>query len=206
MTRKRVHLVATDVDGAVARLAAGGPRRLTVNRVLPERSDPGTGIEAVVVEWPSADGDGPGAAGAGDGPVLTVEEVVLRGVDWLDGRWRDGGDRHKHLALAARSPGLTRAEFTERWRAHAGTAMTSAGGLAAAIPDEVKGRAYVQDHPVLDAPPAPYDGLNEVWFDDVAGLDARLAWFAQHGVGRAGDGLFAPAAYLAVVETVVLGL
>ena len=54
-------------------------------------------------------------------------------------------------------------------------------------------------------PAAPYDGLNEVWFDDLAGLDARRAWFAENEVGRTDDGLFAPATYLAAVETIVVG-
>lgn len=198
---KRIHLVAGDVDDVVARLAATGPARLTVNRVLPERSDSGTGIDAVLVEWPAGGG---GGAAVIDDPVLVVEEVVLRGGAWLDGRWQDGGDRYKHVALATRSPGLTPAEFAERWRAHAGRATTSAGG-ATTIPDEVTGRAYVQDHPAPGASPGPYDGLNEVWFDDLAGLDARRAWFAEHGVGRTDDGLFAPATYLAVVESVVVG-
>ena len=202
MTRKRVHLVAGDVDGVVARLAATGPVRLTVNRVLPERSDPGTGIQAVVIEWPSPDD---GASDTSRDTVLVVDEVVLRGADWLDARWRDGGDRYKHVALATRSPGLSPAEFAERWRAHASTVTTSASGPAVVVPDAVKGRAYAQDHPVPGAPPASFDGLNEVWFDDLAGLDARLAWFAEHGVGRTDDGLFAPATYLTVVETVLVG-
>ncbi|MCB1015642.1 MAG: EthD domain-containing protein [Acidimicrobiales bacterium] len=202
MTRKRVHLVAGDVDGVVARLAATGPRRLAVNRVLPERSDPGTGVDAVVVEWPRGGDGGPGRPGE---PVLAVDEVVLRGAAWLDARWRDGGDRYKHVALATRSPGLTPAEFAARWRAHAGTATPSSGGPAVAVPEEARGRAYVQDHPVPGAPTAAHDGLNEVWFDDLAALDARRAWFDEHGVGRTDDGLFAPATYLAVVETVVVG-
>lgn len=202
MTRKQVHLVAGDVDGLLSRLAVAGPRRLALNRVLPERSDPGTGIEAVVVEWPAPDD---GGADASSHPALVVEEVVLRGGDWLEERWRDGGVRYKHVALATRSPGLTPAEFAERWRAHAGTVTPSSGGPVVDVPEAARGRAYVQDHPVPGAPPAMFDGLNEVWFDDLADLDARRAWFDEHGVGRTDDGLFAPATYLTVVETVVVG-
>lgn len=202
MTRKRLHLVTGAVDGVVARLAATGPVRLTVNRVLPERSDPGTGIDAVVVEWPAPDD---GGTDASSHPVLVVDEVVLRGADWLDARWRDGGDRYKHVALATRSPGLTPAEFAERWRAHAGTAARSSGGPAVDVPEAARGRAYVQDHPVPGAPPSMFDGLNEVWLDDLTALDTRRTWFDAHGVGRTDDGVFAPATYLTVVETVVVG-
>lgn len=198
---KRVHLVGidADLDALVTRLAAARPERLAVNAVLADRSDPGKGIAAVVVEWRTT--------GAGEPGAMSVEEVVLRGADWLAERWRSGAPRYKHMALATRSPGLTPAEFAERWRAHAGAASTAAGGPAVAIPDSARGAAYVQDHPVLDvgAEPIPYDGLNEVWCEDLAALDARLAWFAEHGVGRTDDGLFAPATYLAVVETVVVG-
>jgi len=201
---KRVHFVGDgdEIDAVVARLAAAGPERLTVNAVLAERSDPGTGIAAVVVDWRPVDVDGSDLPGG-----MAVEEVVLRGAEWLDERWRSGGARYKHVALAARSPGLTPAEFAERWRAHAGTASTAGDGPAVAIPERARGTAYVQDHPVLDpvAEAGPYDGLNEVWCEDLAGLDARLAWFAEHGVGRTDDGLFAPATYLAVLETVVVG-
>jgi hypothetical protein len=203
---KRVHLVSGDVGAVVARLAEARPPRLAVNRVLTDRSDPGTGIDAVVVEWLAVGATAPDS-GPDLAPSMAVEEVVLRGADWLEQRWRTGGDRHKHLALATRSPGLTPADFAERWRTHAGTVSSPSGGPAVPIPDAARGRAYVQDHPVLgaDGSTAPFDGLNEVWFDDLAGLDARRAWFAEHGVGRTDDGLFAPATYLAAVETLVVG-
>lgn len=203
---KRVHLVGGDVEAVVGRLAGPRPRRLVVNRVLPERSDPGTGIDAVVVEW-LADDVAARPDRAEQSPWLSVEEVVLRGGDWLEQRWRTGGACYKHLALATRSPGLTQAEFAEGWREHAGSVSSPSGGPAVPIPDAARGQAYVQDHPVLaaDGPAAPFDGLNEVWFDDLAGLDARRAWFAEHGVGRTDDGLFAPATYLAAVEIIVVG-
>lgn len=201
---KRVHLVAGDVEQVVARLAEVPSVRVTVNRVLSDRSDPGTGIDAVVIEWLA---DGVTELAPGPTPSLVVEEVVLRGADWLEERWRVGGPRYKHVALATRSSGLTQAQFAEAWRAHAGSVSSSSGEPAVPIPDEARGQAYVQDHPVLGAgaPTAPYDGLNEVWFDDIAGLDARRAWFAAHEVGRTDDGLFAPATYLAVIERRVDG-
>ena len=203
---KRIHLVAGDVERFVSRLAEARPRRLAVNRVLTDRSDPGTGIDAVVVEWLAVGATVP-ANGPDLAPSMAVEEVVLRGADWLEERWRSGGPRYKHLALATRSSALTPAQFAEAWRTHAGSVSSSSCGPAVPIHEEALGRAYVQDHPVLGAggPAAPYDGLNEVWFDDLAGLDARRAWFAENEVGRTDDGLFAPATYLAVIETRVDG-
>jgi hypothetical protein len=143
----------------------------------------------VVTEWFEAD---PPPV---DGDVVVADEVVLRGADWLEARWSAGGGRYKHLALAVRAPGLSPEVFSTRWQAHAGTA----GGTP--IPDEAKGRAYAQNHP---RPPGawPYDAVNEVWFDDLAGLRARITWFADNGVGQPDD-LFGATTFLAVIERVL---
>jgi hypothetical protein len=114
-----------------------------------------------------------------DGPVVVAEEHVLRGADWLARRWRAGGEKLKHMAIARRAAGLSQAQFQELWRTRAGTVG------ATPIPDAAKGLAYVQNHPV----PRPdgewaYDAVNEVWFDDIDGLRTRMAWFAE----RLGDG------------------
>jgi hypothetical protein len=50
------------------------------------------------------------------------------------------------------------------------------------IPDEARGRAYVQNHAL--PPPAGswvYDALNEVYFeaDDLDGIRARIDFFAE---------------------------
>lgn len=69
-----------------------------------------------------------------------------------------------------RHPTLTHEEFADYWKLkHA--------PLFAALP-EVKQyvRRYVQDHVVVNAPegfppsPVQYDGIAEIWFDDMASL------------------------------------
>jgi hypothetical protein len=126
--------------------------------------------------------------GPAPGLVAVTAEAVLRGADWLDGRWRDGGDRYKHMALAKRAAGLTREEFSRRWRGHAG----------AGIPAEIRGRAYVQNHALR----GPYDAVNEVYFDDIAGLRARAEWF---GGVKADPALFAESKLISVKEVVICG-
>jgi hypothetical protein len=109
-------------------------------------------------------------------PLFVAEEHVLRGSDWMEERWRSGGARLKHMAIARRAAGLTPARFSELWRTRAGKVGT------VLIPDEARGRAYVQNH----ALPPPhgswaYDALNEVYFDadDFDGIRARMAFFAE---------------------------
>jgi hypothetical protein len=132
-------------------------------------------------------------------PVLVADELVLRGSDWLERRWRDGGERLKHMALALRAPGLTREQFSERWTNHAGR-IGPAGAPALVIPDEARGRAYVQNHP--RARPSgdwPYDAVNEVYFDDLEGLRARIDWFRAN-FDPAGDDLVRESWFVAARE------
>ena len=109
-------------------------------------------------------------------PLLIAEEHVLRGSGWMDERWRRGGARLKHMAIAKRAAGLTPMQFSELWKSRAGKVGT------VVIPDEARGRAYVQNHPL--PPPGgswAYDALNEVYFedDDLDGVRARTAFFAD---------------------------
>jgi hypothetical protein len=109
-------------------------------------------------------------------PLFLAEEHVLRGTDWMEERWRTGGARLKHMAIATRAAGLTPAQFSDLWRTRAGKVGT------VVIPDEARGRAYVQNHPL--PPPGDswaYDALNEVYFDaeDLEGVRARIAFFAE---------------------------
>jgi hypothetical protein len=109
-------------------------------------------------------------------PLLIAEEHVLRGSDWIDERWRRGGTALKHMAIARRAAGLTPVQFSELWKGRAGQVGT------VVIPDEARGRAYVQNHPL--PPPDDYwayDALNEVYFgaDDLDGVRARIAFFAD---------------------------
>lgn len=132
-----------------------------------------------------------------DGVVaLDAEEVVLRGATWLENRWTDPGVRFKHLALAHRAPGLSAQEFSDRWRAHAGSLGSTT------IPAEIRGDAYVQNHPIVGAghPPRRLDAINEVWFGDIDTLRARTEWFARNAQEPADDGLFGERGFLGVEE------
>jgi hypothetical protein len=110
-----------------------------------------------------------------DPVVLVVDEVVGRGADALAARWADGATRPKMMSVGRRSSALSRADFAQRWRRDAGTF----GGER--IPDDVRGIAYVQDHPVAQDEP-PFDSVNEVWFDSVDHLRARAAWLAARPI------------------------
>ncbi|RAY12647.1 hypothetical protein DPM19_23930 [Actinomadura craniellae] len=134
-------------------------------------------------------------------PVVVADESVLRGADWLGRRWRDGGDRLKHMALARRADGLTPAEFSARWRGHAGR-VGAAGAVA--IPEHARGCAYVQNHPhPRSGGEWAYDAVNEVYFDDGADLRARIEWFRENLPEPGGDGLFGRSWFLAVRERIV---
>ena len=104
---------------------------------------------------------------------VVVEEVVVRGQDYLAGRWKAGGDRYKMMSFGRRHPDLTPVEFSAQWRGHAGRL----GGEQ--IPDEVRGLAYVQNHPVpVEGHEWPFDAVNEVWFERLDDLRRRRDWFA----------------------------
>lgn len=132
-------------------------------------------------------------------PVLLADEFVLRGDAWLDERWRRGGEKVKHMALARRAEGLTQAEFSERWKGRAGTISTGAGP-AVPIPERARGLAYVQNHPRRGAGVNPYDALNEVYFDDVDSLQARIDWFDRNLRGRAEADLVSQSWFVAAGE------
>jgi hypothetical protein len=199
------------------------PSRVTVCTTLPELTGPdplhdGIGVEwftdathlARFASWLRTD-DGRAALAPADGlvdatasPVVVAEEVVLRGADWLEERWLEGGPRLKHMAVALRSADLTSEEFSQRWRSHAGRVGGSTAP-ATVIPDAARGLAYVQDHPR----PRPsgewaYDALNEVWFDDLDGLRARLDWFGANPPVLPDD-LFRASWFLAAREELVAG-
>ncbi|MFC5752233.1 EthD domain-containing protein [Actinomadura rugatobispora] len=137
-------------------------------------------------------------------PVVVAEESVMRGEDWLERRWRDGGARLKHMALALRAAGLTPAEFSERWRNHAGRVGRAGPAGAAAIPADARGQAYVQNHPSPRANGEwAYDAVNEVYFDDVEGLRKRIEWFRENVTAQANEDLVRRSWFIAVREEVV---
>jgi hypothetical protein len=176
-----------------ARALAGGhpgsPVRVAVCEPLDLPDFPSPRFAAVDLQWfPDLDGAlAFPAPGGGPGEVrLVVEEVVGRGADYLAARWADGGERFKMMSYGRRDPALSPREFSERWRAHAG----SLGGSV--IPDEVRGQAYVQDHPVpVGGRASPLDAVNEVWFDRLDDLRRRRDWFAAR-TGTTGGGLMSP--------------
>jgi hypothetical protein len=107
-------------------------------------------------------------------PVIVAEEHILRGAEWLEQRWLDGGEKLKHMAIARRAEVLTPAQFSDRWKSRAG----KVGQVA--IPAAARGLAYVQNHPVPVRDGAwAYDALNEVYFDDLEGVRTRMAFFAE---------------------------
>ncbi|MGW1029452.1 hypothetical protein ACWD4J_38210 [Streptomyces sp. NPDC002577] len=137
-------------------------------------------------------------------PVLVAEESVLRGADWLEQRWGDGGGKFKHMAIALRAAGLTPAEFSERWRSHAGRLRRPGAAEATVIPDDARGRAYVQNHPCpRTAGEWAYDALNEVYFDDVTGLRTRIEWFRENLRDQTADDLVRRSWFIAAREEVV---
>jgi hypothetical protein len=172
------------------------PLHLTVATALPEHNGSDPKHLVFTAEWfnDAAHLDRFDQCGGADaGLSIVVEEQVLRGADWLERRWRESGPRHKHVAFAQRSLDLTPAEFSRRWRTHAG----QSGG--AVIPEEARGQAYVQNHPVLRSGGEwVYDAVTEVWFDDHAGLQARIDWFTENPPGD--TSLFRQFWFLATLE------
>ena len=169
---------------------AGPPvLRAVTCRAIPELSDPGCPHDQITIEWFADRSPDPGA-----GPIVVAGEQIVRGARWLAGRWRDGGDTVKHIALATRAAGLTQAEFSRRWRSHAGTVGTTP------IPGAARGLAYVQNHPVPGD--WPYDAINEVYFDDVDGLTARVEWFRAN-VPDPADGVLFGRSWLIAVREVI---
>jgi hypothetical protein len=138
----------------------GGPDRVVVAAALTLGGLPPPRHAAVDMVWGAVAGVGRPAC------TLAVDEEVRRGAV--------GGERYTMMSLACRRPGLSRAEFAARWRAEAGRLG------AEAIPEDVRGAAYVQDHPVGDDP--PFDAVNEAWFADLDGLRRRAEWFAARPV------------------------
>jgi hypothetical protein len=184
------------------------PVRITVSTTMPELTGPDPRHDGFTAEWfadavhlarfESWCAAGKGQSAEAAGPVIIVDEHVLRGADWLEGRWRDGGPKLKHLAMALRREDLSAAEFAERWKDHAGFSGSSV------IPDAARGLAYVQNHPVPRSDGEwAYDAVNEVWFDDLEGLQARIEWFAVNPPDHRADDLFRQSWFLAAREDVV---
>ncbi len=176
---------------------SGGPERLRAVRctVLPELSDAGAPHSEIWIEW-LADG----ALVRAEPGAIVVEELVLRGADWLAERWADGGVRYKHMALARRADGMSRGEFSDRWRHHAGQIRAAGSASPLVIPDIARGQAYVQNHPVVGG---RYDAVNEVWFDELADLRTRVEWFEANLDRQTQSDLVRASTFISVREETV---
>jgi len=104
---------------------------------------------------------------------VIAEEIVVRGPDYLEARWRKGGERYKMTSFGKRNPELTLAQFSARWRSQAGRLGDEE------IPADVRGLAYVQNHAILTGGREwPFDAVNEVYFERLGDLQRRRAYFA----------------------------
>ncbi len=209
---------ATAWPGAVAAAADAPPGvrpvRLAACVTLPELSGPDPRHDGASIEWftdaahlerfqtwlgtAARAPEDEALADPAASPVIVAEELVLCGADWLERRWRAGGERPKQMTIAERAAGLTPAQFAERWRDKAGQAR----GMV--IPGAARGRACVQNHPRPRAVGGwAYDAVNEVYFDDPDGLRARIDWFRENVPDQAGDDLFGPSWFIAAREVVL---
>lgn len=192
------------------------PIRLTVSTALPEVAA-NQKYEGVALEWFTDRGHllrfeswlrTPGgqaserlmgeAVELDASPVVVTDERVIRGADWLERRWQDAGPKLKQLAIATRADGLTLSQFLDLWRSRAGTIG------AAPIPEAFRGLAYVQNHPQVEADRDwAYDAINEVYFDDVDSLLARIAYFERELTERSENDLVSANWFLAVREELI---
>jgi uncharacterized protein (TIGR02118 family) len=80
----------------------------------------------------------------------------------------------KVSAFLTRRPNLTRDQFSEYWKDKHAPLVMSLDSFSSSI------RRYVQQHPLNEVPGGfpipPYDGVAELWFDD---LPSALTTFAH---------------------------
>jgi len=90
----------------------------------------------------------------------------------------------KAVFIASKLPGLTFDEFFDRWATHHGPLAAQVPGL----------RRYVQNHGLLEAYAGrrqTHDGWSEVWFDDLASLQAAVRSDEWRALREDGASLFA---------------
>ncbi|HEX9030986.1 MAG TPA: hypothetical protein VF834_04020 [Streptosporangiaceae bacterium] len=212
------------VAGAIGVPPEVRPARIAVCTTLPELTGPDRKHDGIGIEWftdaahlgrflawlDSPDGHSlqrevARVVSRAASPVVVADESVLRGADWLEQRWRDGGEKLKHMAIALRATGLTPGEFAQRWRSRPGQIRRPGAAEVTIIPDDARGHAYVQNYPrPLAAGEWAYDALNEVYFDDVASLRTRIEWFSENLAGQAEEDLVRQSWFIAAREEVVL--
>ena len=200
------------------------PSRIAVCLTLPELTGPDPRHDGIGIEW-FADAshlqrfqvwlgtpDGQRLRQQADqvadpdaSPVIVADESVLRGAGWLEQRWRGGGEKLKHMAIAVRASGLTPEEFSQAWRTRAGQIRRPGAAEVTVIPNDARGRAYVQNHPHPRAAGEwAYDAVNEVYFDDLKSLRTRITWFRENLSGQAEADLVRQSWFIAAREEVVL--
>jgi hypothetical protein len=192
--------------------------RIDVCVILPDLTGPASRHDGIGLEWFRDEAHlerfedwldtagGRGATRALDevaepaaSPVLVADEAVMRGDDWLRGHRGTGRTAYAHLALARRAEHLTPGEFSRRWRDHAGQLASAGSDRPVPIPARLRGLAYVQNHPRPRAAGEwAYDGLNEVYFDDVDALRERSRWFRESLAGGPGADFVRQSWFLAV--------
>ncbi|SHM65109.1 hypothetical protein [Cryptosporangium aurantiacum] len=175
------------------------PLRVVAGPTLPAVTEDDLGYDGIAIEWFRDDAHLARFQECASEPatgvvVVVADEVVVRGADWLEQRWREGGVRYKHLAVARRAEGLSAAEFSARWLGHAGRLSSTV-----VIPDDVRGCAYVQNHVRGEG---VYHAVNEVWFDDAPSLWRRAGYFRD---AVPPSDLVSWSAYLATREYVLRG-
>jgi hypothetical protein len=196
------------------------PSRIAVCLTLPDLSGPDRKHDGIGIEWFADAGhlqrftewlgtpDGRRLRRQADrvadrdaSPMIVADEFVLRGADWLERRWRGGGTKLKHMAIAVRASGLTPAEFSQAWRSRAGQIRRPGAADVTVIPDDARGHAYVQNHPhPRTAGEWAYDAVNEVYFDDLESLRTRIAWLRENLSGQAEADLVRQSWFIAVRE------
>ena len=139
----------------------------------------------------------------GSSVCIVADELVLRGADWLARRWADPAAKLKHMALARKAHGLSAVEFSERWRNRPGQLGGGPSAPVITIPDAARGHAYVQNHPRQHVEPSAYDAINEVYFDDLNALRARIEFFAQHDLLKADSELISQTLFAIVREQMI---
>ncbi|MBB4858536.1 hypothetical protein HNO88_001859 [Novosphingobium chloroacetimidivorans] len=84
----------------------------------------------------------------------------------------------KLILLLSRHPAFAPSDFSANWVADAFDRNEAVGGPVR----HLHNRAVEGDAPIENAPPAAFDAVDELWFEDEAALDA---WLSAGGAGQA---------------------
>lgn len=198
---KRIQFFSSWTQTAVSAGGAEVPLRAVVCRVIDDMQSHAAPYDAIGITWFQDLAALRRYEEREPGAVIVADEHILRGADWLERRWLDPKPKFKHMALARRAIGLSAAEFSERWRNRPGRIGAGAAAPPVEIPAAARGHAYVQNHPIHEA---QYDAINEVYFDDIASMQSRIAFFKDHNVAQADSDLVSEARFVIVEERLLL--